>query len=133
VIGAVYNLVVSFVMYGPQINPNYSILYPMLVLQDSQLRLFLPIVSVLQIFVAFEVARGGYWSYYGGLAVTTLDAGVFLGFAYLYYTAPNLQTNQTSLQSPLLQLSLVLNVAFAAIVWVYFNKPNVANYLKRWW
>ena len=125
---AVYNVVISFELFGPQDVPAYSFLDPTLVLQDGTLRLFLPFFSVIFIFVAYEVLVGGFWSYVGGLAVSAFNFVLYADIAWLYYTAPP----RMDLTTPLLNYSLGLSFAYVVMVWGYFNVPHVRKYLTRW-
>ncbi len=126
---AVANIVIAFVLNGPQSTPALQYLAPELVVQDYSLRLWLQFLSLVQFYIAYEIVRGGFWSYIGGLGLSACDFLIFADLTYLYYTAPA----RMNLPTPLLLVSLGMSTLFAILIWVYFNTPKASNYLKRWW
>jgi len=133
-IGGIYNIVVSIVLYGPQLNNNIQILYPSVWQADISLRVLLICLSVLQLPMAYEVVRGGSWSYFGGLAISAIELAVYADFMSLYHSVPTRfsEAGGASLLSPLLFASLGVGTAYAVLIWVYFNIPSVRAYLWRW-
>jgi len=127
-IGAVYNIIISFLLYGPQVDLYSQFLEPTMWVQDVTMRLFLVLVSALQVVVAYEVVKGSTWSYFGGLGISAIELAIYAEIVSLYYSAPTILEFRT----PLLLASLGLSAAYAALIWVYFNIPQVRKYLTRW-
>jgi len=130
-LGALYNIAISFVLFGPQdsfyLNLGTLKVYS-LVMQDASLRVFLQALSLFQIVTAFELQKSASWSYHASLVISGLVLGIYADFFVLYYTAPV----HIGLRTPLLYASLGLGIAWAALIWGYVRRPHVKEYVTRW-
>ena len=128
---AVYDAYLSFTLYGPQdsttlyigAGSNYS-----LVVQDLTLRLFLQVISIVQLLIIYGLWKGSAWGYLAGLAAS---ASVFLTYVSLflvYYLAPV----RIGLRTLPLYENLLLILAFTGLTWLYLTRPKVKAYMTRW-
>jgi hypothetical protein len=134
---AIFNIIFSFYLYGPStgvgaLNNYAAIMAPEMTIQDVTLRIFFAFFAVVQLVTAYEIVRGGTWAYLGGLAVSAIDVAVFSEFVLMYYGAPLPLLFRMELRTPLLLEGLGVGIAFAALIWVYFNLPSNRRYLMRW-
>ena len=128
---AAYDLLISFILYGPQ-DSFYLQLGPhsvyALIVQDITLRIFLQVVSIVQLLAIYGLWKGSPWAYFAGLGIPTFVLLTFGGIASLYYSAPV----RDGLRTPLLYETLFVVLAFAVLTWVYISRPSVKRYLTRW-
>ena len=128
---ALYGFYVVVNLYGPQDYTHASFDFGsnnQLLTADTSLRLFLGVVSFVQLLLTVSIVRGGTWSFPVGLLVSVLVLGIYADFVLLYFSAPV----QMGLRTPLLTQDLAVGGGFAALVWGYFTRPGVRRYLTRW-
>ena len=124
---AIYNIVLTLVLYGPQVS-NWWPDWEQYAVQDAKLRAFLEVLSLVQLFAVYWSLEGGAWSHYIGLAISALVTAGYAGLFCLYYSAPS----GIGLMTPLLLEGFGVSIAFTALIWVYFTRPHVQAYLNRW-
>ncbi|HME18253.1 MAG TPA: hypothetical protein VKF15_00760 [Nitrososphaerales archaeon] len=129
---AVYNFYIADAMFGPEaalaggsVGPasTYSLL-----VQDLTLRIFLQVISVVQLGVAYWLWRGSSFSYIAGLGISALDLLTVGSLFVLYYLAPK----GDQLRTPFLYENMALILAFTGLTWLYLSRPKVRRYLTRW-
>ncbi|MBI3841473.1 MAG: hypothetical protein HY297_05950 [Thaumarchaeota archaeon] len=134
-LAAIYDLVVSFTMYGPyDAVAQYGDYFPRApwfhtaVGTDWSIRILIQVFSLLQVFTVYGMLKGNSWSYYAGLVLPILVLLLFGSTALLYFAAPE----RLGLRTPTLLASLGLAAVWVGVMWVYLTRSHVQDYLSRW-
>lgn len=129
---AVYDIYLADALYGPESALAGGSLGPAstyaLLVQDLTLRIFLQVISVVQLASIYWLWKGSSFAYIAGLGISAFVLLTYGSIFIVYYLAP-LRDN---LRTPFLYGNMLMIVAFTGLTWFYLSRPKIKAYLTRW-